>query len=132
MWEQVPGTWEGPLGVRITGRVGITGGGEVRVTGRGSWQRRKVGKGPPGLADMCSSGTGGDLVIDTTTVSAEASVRPATALLRGKGAMAGAGAIHVHGHMTRWGRGGGRLGITGGVRGGRLEEPWEREEAAAA
>ena len=45
------------------------------------------------------------MVVGPTTVRAEAGVRHATAFLRGEGAMAGAGAIHVHGNMTKWGRG---------------------------
>ena len=107
MWEKVPGSWKGPLGVGETGGEGITGWGVwvtgwgVWVTGMWSWQRRKVRESPPGLADVCSSGTGGKLVADPTTVSAEAGVRPATAFLRGKGAMAGAGAIRIHGRRTR-------------------------------
>ena len=106
VWEEVLGSLEGPLGVRETGGVGITGWG-VRVTGRGSWQCREVGEGPPSLADVCSSGTGGDVVVDTTRVSAETNVRPATAFLGGKGAMAGAGAIHFMGAGPDEGGGGG-------------------------
>ena len=113
------------------GGVRVTGGG-VRVTGRGSWQGRKVGKSPPGLAYVSSSRTGGDLVVDTTTIRTQATVRPATALFRGEGAVAGAGAIDVHGRGAGGGGGGGRVEVNGGVRGGGWVEPWEREEAAAA
>ena len=65
--EQIPGSWKGPLGVGETGGVWITGGG-VLITGRGGWQRRKVRKGAPGLADVGSTGTGGNLMVDPTTV----------------------------------------------------------------
>ena len=73
----------------------------VRITGKGSWQRRKVRESPPTLADVCSSGTSGNLVVDRTTVRAEAGVRLATAFLGGEGAMASAGAVHVRGGVTR-------------------------------
>ena len=67
--EEVPGPREGPQGVGKTGRVLITGRG-VLITGRGCGQRRKVGKGAPGLTDVGSAGTGGNLVVDRTTIRA--------------------------------------------------------------
>ena len=70
--EEGPGPGEGPQGVGKTGGVLITGGG-VLITGRGGrggGQRRKVGKGAPGLTDVGSAGTGGNLVVDRTTIRA--------------------------------------------------------------
>ena len=94
---KVPGSWEGPLGEEITGWG-------IWVTGR---EGRKLGKGAPGLPNVGSAGTGGDEVISSPTICTETSVGPTTAFLHGEGAMATSGAIHVHGDMTRWGRGGG-------------------------
>ena len=67
--EEVPGPWEGPLGVGEHGRVSITGW-RVLITGWRGWERRKVGKGAPGLADVSSAGTCGNLVVDRTIVCA--------------------------------------------------------------
>ena len=94
--DEVLGSWEGPLGIGETGRVLVTGWG-VLGTGR---EGRKMGKGAPGLANVGSAGTGGDEVICCSTIRAETSVRPATAFLDGKGAVATAGAVQIHGNMT--------------------------------
>ena len=102
--EEVPGSWEGPLGVGEPGRVSITGW-RVLITGWRGWERRKVGKGAPGLAYVSSARTGGNLVVCRTTVRAKPGVRPATTFLRGEGAVASAGTIHIHGDGTRGGRG---------------------------
>ena len=106
-----PGPWIGTL---ERGGRGESGGGKgitgwVMITGRGL-------EGAARLPNAGGAGTGGQNVAELPTVGAEASVRPTTALLVGKGAAETPGTIHIHGGglgrsrgwLERRGAGGGR------------------------